>query len=294
MMKVGFVGLGRMGKGIATRVVDGGHDLVVYNRTREKTVELAEAGARVGASIAEACEGREAVITMVADDAALDEVVLVAGGLRDSLSAGAIHLAMGTHGVATIRALAAAHAESEQTLVAAPVLGRPDVAAAGQLGIVAAGPAEAVRRCAPLFEVIGRRTYDAGSRPEGATAIKLANNFVLGCAIEAMSEAFALVRKYAVPPQVLYDVMTGSLFSAPAYETYGNIIVGESYDRVGFTAHLGLKDANLVLAAGDLARVPLPSANTYRDRLLGAIAHGDGEKDWAVIAREQARASGIE
>lgn len=294
MMKVGFIGLGRMGRGIAGRVLGGGHDLVVYNRTREKASELVKAGARVALSVAGACEGREVVITMLADDAALQEVSLSAGGLRDSIPAGAIHLTMGTHGVAVIQQLAAAHAESNQTLVAAPVLGRPDMAAAGQLGIVAAGPGEAVRRCDPLFQVIGRHTFLAGAKPEAATAIKLANNFVLGCAIEAMGEAFSLVRKYGVVPQVFYDVMTEGLFSAPAYKVYGKIMVDESYDRVGFTTLLGLKDANLILEAADIARVPLPSANTYRDRLLGAIAHGDGEKDWAVIAREQGRASGLE
>ena len=164
-MKIGFVGLGRMGQGIARRVLGGGHDLVVYNRTPDKTAEFAGAGARVASSIAGACEGREVVITMLADDAALDEVALAKGGLRDSLPASAIHLAMGTHGVHAIRSLAAAHAEAKQALVAAPVLGRPDVAAAGQLGIVAAGPAEAVRRCDPLFRVIGRHTFEAGSDP---------------------------------------------------------------------------------------------------------------------------------
>ncbi len=293
-MNVGFVGLGRMGQAIAGRVLGGGHDLVVYNRTREKASELAKGGARVAPSIAEACDGRAVVISMVADDQALSEVTLGPGGVRDSLAPDAVHLVMGTHGVAAIQALDAAHAEARQTLVAAPVLGRPDVAAAGQLGIVAAGPAPALRLCEPLFQVIGRRTFEAGERPEGATAIKLSNNFVLGCAIEAMGEAFSLVRKYGVEPHVLYDVMTDGLFAAPAYKTYGTIMVEASYDTVGFTANLGLKDANLILDAGGLARVPLPSANTYRDRLLGAIAHGDGERDWAVMALEQCRASGLE
>ena len=283
-----------MGQAIAARILGGGHDLVVYNRTREKASELAAAGARAAASIADACEDREIVVTMVADDAALGEVSLGSGGIRDSLAAGAIHLTMGTYGVETIEAVAAAHAEAGQILVAAPVLGRPEVAATGQLGIVAAGPADAMRRCRPLFEVIGRRTFEAGERPEGATAIKLVNNFVLGCAIEAMSEAFSLVRKYGLAPQVLYDVLTDGLFAAPAYQVYGKIIAEEDYDRVGFTANLGLKDVNLILAAAGLARVPLPSANTFRDRLLGAVGHGDGEKDWAVVAREQARASGLE
>ena len=201
---------------------------------------------------------------------------------------------MGTHSVAAIQALSAAHAQANQNLVCAPVLGRPDAAAAGQLGIVAGGPADAVKRCEPLFQVIGRRTFEAGGKPEGAAAIKLSNNFVLGAAIEAMAEAFSLVRKYNVMPQVLFDVMTDALFAAPAYKIYGKIIVDESYDTAGFLTRQGLKDLNLVLAAADQARVPMPSANVVRDRLLGAIAHGDGEKDWAVMAREQNRASGIE
>jgi len=292
-MKVGFIGLGRMGQGIANRVFGGGYDLVVYNRTPGKAAALAKAGARVAPSIAGACEGREVVITMLADDAALNEVALAKGGLRDSLPQGAIHLAMGTHGVGAIRSLAAAHAEAGQSLVAAPVLGRPDIAAAGQLGIVAAGPAEAVRRCAPLFQVIGRRTFEAGGDAVGATAIKLANNFMIACALESMGEAFSLVRKFGVAPAVLLEVLTNGSLSAPIFKIYGQIMVDEAYDQAGFTAHLALKDANLVLAAADAARVPMPSAGVVRDRLLGAIAHGDGEKDWAVMAREQARASGL-
>jgi 3-hydroxyisobutyrate dehydrogenase-like beta-hydroxyacid dehydrogenase len=293
-LNIGFIGLGRMGEGMARRILGGGHDLVVYNRTPAKTRALASEGARAAASVSQACEGRDVVVTMLADDAALAEVTLGRAGIRDSLDAGAIHLAMGTHGVATIQELVAAHAAANQVLVAGNVLGRPDLAAAGELGIVAAGPPDAVRRCEPLFEAIGRHTFDAGPQAEGATAIKLANNFLLGCAIEAMGEAFSLVRKYGIGPEVLYDVMTDGLFAAPAYRVYGRIMVDEAYDRVGFTVELGLKDANLILAAADQARVPLPSANTYRDHLLGAIAHGNGAKDWAVIAREQARASGLD
>jgi 3-hydroxyisobutyrate dehydrogenase-like beta-hydroxyacid dehydrogenase len=293
-MKVGFVGLGRMGQAMARRVLEGGHDLVVFNRTAQKVSGLAAAGARVAPSVADACKEREVVISMLADDPALETVGLCAGGLRDALRAGAIHLAMGTHGVGAIRTLVEAHAAAGQVLVAAPVLGRPDAAAAGQLGIVAAGPGESVRRCEPLFQCIGRRVFPAGEKPECATAIKLANNFLIGCAIEAMGEAYSLVRKYGVVPQVLYDVLTEGLFSAPVYKVYGRIIAEQAYDNVGFTTSLALKDVNLVLAAAEAARVPMPSAGTLRDRLLGAMAHGDGERDWAVIAREQARASGLE
>jgi 3-hydroxyisobutyrate dehydrogenase-like beta-hydroxyacid dehydrogenase len=293
-MNVGFIGLGKMGQGMTRRILGGGHELIVYNRTTEKAADLASAGATIATSIADACRGRDVVITMVADDTAVKEVTLGAGGLRDSLAAGAIHLCMGTHSVAAVQALSKAHGEAGQRMVSAPVLGRPDAAAAGQLGIVAGGPADAITHCEPLFQVLGRRTFEAGTKPDGAAAIKLTNNFVLGAAIEAMAEAFSLVRKYGVTPQVFFDVMTDALFAAPAYKIYGKIMVDESYDKAGFMTLQGLKDLNLVLAAADQARVPMPSANNVRDRLLGAIAHGDGEKDWAVMAREQARACGLE
>jgi 3-hydroxyisobutyrate dehydrogenase-like beta-hydroxyacid dehydrogenase len=229
---------------------------------------------------------------MLTDDAALHEVA--AGGMLATLPPGSIHVAMGTHGVAAIETLDAAHRQGDQTLVAAPVLGRPDLAATGQLGIVAGGPEAAIAVCAPLFAVIGRRTFLAGSAPASASAIKIANNFLLGCAIEAMGEAFALVGTYGVAPTQFYDIITDGLFAAPAYKVYGQIIVDESYDRVGVTARIGLKDANLAIAAGSRSGVPLPSADVWRRRLLGAIEHGDGEKDWAVMAREQRRASGLE
>ena len=292
-MRVGFIGLGRMGSGMAGRIAQAGHDLVVYDVVADSVARVAAMGARGARSVAEVCAGREVVVTMLAEDAAVQAVALDPGGIRDALPAGSIHLAMGTYGIGTIRALGAAHAAAGQRLVAAPVLGRPDLAASGQLGIVAAGPEEAVAQCEPLFQVLGRLTFHAGSEPEAASAIKLANNLVLGCAIQAMSEAFSLVRKYDVDPQVLYDVLTEGLFSAPAYRVYGRIIVDEAYDRAGSTIQLNLKDANLILDAGGIAHVPLPSGNTFRDRLLGAIAHGDAAKDVAALALEQARACGL-
>ena len=293
-MKIGFVGLGRMGRAMSRSLLRGGHDLVVYNRTPGRAAELEEAGARVASSLAEACEGREAVLTMVADDAALAEVSLGPGGLRESLEPGAVHVAMGTHGVAAIKAIAAGHAEAGQPFVASPVLGRPEVAAEGGLGIVPGGPPDAVERCLPALESMGKRIFRAGPLPESATAIKLANNFVLGCAIEAIGEGMSLVRKYSVEPQVFHEVLTEGLFAAPAYTVYGRIIVAEDYDRVGFTVELALKDANLILAAADLARLPLPSANVYRDRLLTAMAGGDDQKDWAIMAQVQAQSGGLD
>ena len=179
-------------------------------------------------------------------------------------------------------------------LICAPMLGRPELVSSGTAGIVASGPADAMARCKPLFDAIGRRTFEGGTDPEAATAIKITNNFVLGCAIEAMGEGFALVRKYDVAPEVFLDVMTDGLFACSAYKVYGKIITEQRYQPAGQRAVLGLKDANLALAAGEAVGVPLPSGNVWRDRLVGALAHGEGEHDWAVMAKDQARASGLE
>lgn len=292
-MKVGFVGVGRMGQAMVRRLLAAGHGVAVYNRTPEKAQALAEAGAMVVGAVADTARETEALFTMLADDAALDEVATKTGGVLQSLPRGGIHICCGTHSVAIVRKLTAAHMRAGQILVAAPMLGRPDAVSSGQAGMVVAGPPESVAHCRPLFDAIARRVFDAGAEPAGAAAIKIANNFVLGCAIEAMGEGFSLVRKHAVAPQVFYDVMTEGLFGAPAYKVYGKIIVDEAYDTVGQMALLGLKDAELALAAGGAVGVPLPSGNVWRDRLVGAVAHGDGGRDWAVMAREQARASGL-
>jgi 3-hydroxyisobutyrate dehydrogenase-like beta-hydroxyacid dehydrogenase len=292
-MKIGFIGTGRMGEAMVRRLIAAGHEVGVYNRTVSKLKPLEDLGARVLGSIAEAARHGEAVYTMLADDAALHDVLFQDGGLAQSLAKGGIHVCAGTHGIGVIRRLKAAHADAGQVLVCAPMLGRPELVSSGQAGIVASGPAEALAKCKPAFDAIGRRTFEAGADPEAATAIKITNNFVLGCAIEAMGEGFSLTRKYGVEPAVFYEVMTDGLFNCSAYKVYGKIMVEESYAKVGQMAVLGLKDANLALDAGNLAAVPLPSGNVWRDRLVGAVAHGDGDKDWAVMALEQARASGL-
>jgi len=292
-MKVGFIGLGRMGQAMTRRLIEGGHEVGVYNRTADKIKPLIDAGAKAEASIKAAATFGAAVFTMVSDDAAALDVVTRPGGIKESLPKGGIHICAGTHSVAAIENLKAIHAEAGQILIASPILGRPEVVASGAAGIVVGGPQDAVARCRALFTAIAPRVVDAGAEPAGAAVIKIANNFVLGCAIEAMGEGFSLVRKYGVLPPVFLDVMTDGLFASPAYKVYGKIIAEEAYETVGQMAVLGLKDANLALAAGGAVGVPLPSGNVWRDRLVGAVAHGDGGCDWAVMAREQARASGL-
>jgi len=292
-MKVGFIGLGRMGQAMARRILDGGHDLGVYNRTAEKLKPLTDAGAKPLSSIKAAANYGAAVFTMLADDAAVLEVVNKPGGLLETLAEGAIHICAGTHSVDCMQKLKKLHGDAGQVLIATPMLGRPQVVESGQAGMVLGGAKAALDRCRPLFEAIARRAFEAGADPVAAAAIKIANNFVLGCAIEAMGEGFALVRKYDVVPDVLYDVMTDGLFACSAYKIYGKIITEERYLPAGQRAILGLKDANLALTAAEAVGVPLPSGNVWRDRLVGALAHNEGEHDWAVMAKDQARASGL-
>jgi 3-hydroxyisobutyrate dehydrogenase-like beta-hydroxyacid dehydrogenase len=293
-MKVGFIGLGRMGQAMARRLIEAGHEVGVYNRTPEKLKALTDLGAKPVDSIKAAANYGAAVFTMLADDAAVLDVVSSACGLLASLPKGGVHICAGTHSVAAIGKLKALHEAAGQLLIATPMLGRPEVVASGQAGMVLGGAKQCLDLCRPLFDAIARRTFEAGADPVAAAAIKIANNFVLGCAIEAMGEGFALTRKYDVVPEVFYDVMTDGLFACSAYKIYGKLIAEERYLPAGQRAILGLKDANLALEAGCAVGVPLPSGNVWRDRLVGAVAHGEAEHDWAVMAKDQARASGLD
>jgi 3-hydroxyisobutyrate dehydrogenase-like beta-hydroxyacid dehydrogenase len=231
---------------------------------------------------------------MLPSDSVLETVACGAQGLAQSMQAGSIHMVCGTHGVRAIEAVAAAHARHGQTLVSCTVLGRPDRAAEGKLGLIAAGPAAAVDAIAPVLAVLGEKVFRSGVNPLSAVAIKIANNFVLGCAIEAMGEGMALARRYEVDPLLFHDVLSQGLFNCIAYQSYGDVIARQDWGRVGATATIGLKDAQLAFEAAEKVNVPLPSGNVWRDHLLTACGRGEGALDWAVMAREQFRNSGLE
>jgi 3-hydroxyisobutyrate dehydrogenase-like beta-hydroxyacid dehydrogenase len=293
-MKVGFIGLGRMGKGIAGRVLSAGHELLVYDPAPGQTTPLEEAGAIAVDTPALVGANRDLVISMLPSDKALSAVLDGESGLLQGMPETCIHMAMGTHGVPAINNAEASHRQAGQTFIVCPVLGRPDLAAEGLISLVPGGPPEAIEKLRPVFDVIGKHTFDVGSTPQAATAVKIASNFLLGCAIENMGEAFALVEKLGVEPAVFLDVMLQGLFGAPAYAVYGKMIVEENWDSYGATAVIGLKDADLALEAAEAADMPLPSTHVWREHLLRAIERGEGALDWAVMAREQARASGLD
>jgi len=292
-MKVGFIGLGNMGSGIARNLIKAGHSLTVYNRTRSRAEELQPLGATLAATPADAASSAEALITMLADDHAVEDMVLASGSAIESLPAGAVHVSLSTISVALSRRLAQAHQQRQQYYVAAPVFGRPDAAVAARLFIVAAGPLAQIDRCRPLLEAIGQKTFIAGVDQSIANVIKLTGNFLITTVIESLAEAFSLVRKFDLDPDVLLDILTSSLFPAPVYRNYGAMIAADRFEPVGFKLPLGQKDNRLLLEAAEEAAVPMPMASLVRDRFLAAVAQGLGEADWAAVARISFQEAGL-
>jgi 3-hydroxyisobutyrate dehydrogenase-like beta-hydroxyacid dehydrogenase len=291
-MDVGFIGLGNMGTAMARNLLKAGHRVTVYNRTRGKAERLASEGARVVDRPGEACHG-DAVITMLADDNAVESVVFGDGGVISSLGENTVHISMSTISVALSERLAQMHAKVRRAYVAAPVFGRPEAAAAAKLFIVAAGPRQAIMRCQPLFDAMGQKTFDMGENPSAANLVKLSGNFLITSIIESLGEAFALTRKSGIEPHQFLDVLTNSLFSAPIFKTYGGIIADEKYQPAGFKLSLGLKDVRLALAAADALLVPMPFASQIHDHFLTAVAQGQGDIDWSGLARLAASNAGL-
>ncbi|TWB60912.1 3-hydroxyisobutyrate dehydrogenase-like beta-hydroxyacid dehydrogenase [Rhizobium sp. ERR 922] len=291
-MKVGFIGLGQMGSAMAVNLIKAGHEVTVYNRSRDKAGALAGEGAKVAATVADACGG-EAVFTMLAHDDALSAVVHGDGGVLASLGKGAVHISASTISVAMSERLTQDHAAKGQRFVAAPVFGRPEAAAAAKLFVAAAGAPDAIQTVTPLFEAIGQRTFVLGEEPKAANLVKLSGNFLIASVIESLGEAMALVEKGGVDRHAYLDLLTSTLFNAPVYKTYGGLIADRKFQPAGFTAPLGQKDIRLALAAGEALNVPLPLASLLRDRFLNLLAHGGEELDWSAIGALAAKDAGL-
>ena len=292
-MKISFIGLGSMGLPMARHLLQAGHPLTVYNRTRARADQLKQFNPVVADSPAAAVRDAEVLVTMVADDAALEDVMLGPDGALAALPRGAIHVSMSTISPALSRRLAERHTAAGQTYVAAPVFGRPEAAEGKKLWIVAAGPPPALERCRRVLDAMGQGVTVAGEDPPRANVIKLAGNFLLAAAIEAMGEAFALARKYGVAPAELLDIVNGRLFRSPIYENYGTLIAEERYEPAGFKLKYGLKDVRLALGAADEVAAPMPLASLIRDRYLSGVARGWGDIDWAGLARIAAADAGL-
>lgn len=289
-MKIAFVGLGTMGVPMALNLVKAGHPVRVWNRSPGPVATLVAAGAEGAATPAE-IGAVDVVLSILADDRATREVI-IDGGVLAGLPAGAVHVNMATVSVQLARDFTTLHEAKGVGYLAAPVLGRADVAAAGKLNILAAGKPELLDRVQPLLDILGQKTWRFGDRPEQGNAVKLAANFMIASAIEAMGEAAALAQGHDVPGADFLEMITSTIFAAPVYKGYGSIIAGQKYEPPGFKLVLGLKDARLALEAAEGARVPMPFASVIKDNFLDGIAHGDGDLDWAALARVAARRAG--
>jgi len=290
-MKIGFIGLGRMGSAMATNLLAAGHQVTVFNRSPQKLRALIELGAHAASTVADACRDG-LVITMLADDTAVSDVVLADGGIVSVLPRGAIHLSMSTISVALSKQLTEAHAHAGQQFVAAPVFGRPDAASAAKLYILAAGGPAAVKTCQPLLDVLGQKTFPLGPVPASANLVKLSGNFLMASAIEALGEAIALVGKADIDRQVFVDLLTSSIFNATPYKIYGGLIANSQFEPALFAAPLGFKDIKLALAAAETLRVPMPLGSLLHDRFLRLLAEGGERLDWAAIGGLAARDAG--
>ena len=281
-----------MGMGMARNLLRAGHTLVVYNRSREKAEALAGDGVRVADSPADASHDAEVVMTMVADDHALEQVVFGNDGIASAMKNGSIHLSHSTISTALARRLTAEHAQRNQGYVSVPVFGRQEAAETKKLLVVAAGPSELVERCRPLFEAIGRQTFVVGAEPWQANVAKVCGNFMVISVIEAFGEAYATLRKSGVAPQAFLEIMN-ALFGSQVIANYGRIIAQEQFEPAGFALQLGLKDVRLMLAAAEECTAPMPLASLVHDHLLSALAQGQGEMDWSSMTRVLARNAGL-
>ncbi|MDQ2843445.1 MAG: NAD(P)-dependent oxidoreductase [Acidobacteriota bacterium] len=292
-MELGFIGLGKMGTGMAQNLLRAGHKLTVYNRTPEKVAALVKEGATAARTPADVARNSEALFTMLSDDRAVREVVFGENGMVAALPHHALHVSSSTISVALARELAGEHLEREQMFVSGPVFGRPDSAQAKKLIVILAGNDTSVARAKPLADAIGRQTFVAGSEPWQANALKLCGNFMIASMIESFGEAFAVMRKAGIDEHHFLNAMI-ELFGSPVYKNYGTNVAERKFEPAGFELKLGLKDIKLALEAAEGFGASMPFASILRDHFVSALARGQEKLDWSSLALVSARAAGLE
>jgi 3-hydroxyisobutyrate dehydrogenase-like beta-hydroxyacid dehydrogenase len=290
---IGFVGVGNMGQPMAANLLKAGYTVRVWDRTSARAAALAVQGATSVSRPEEVAEAGGLVISSLSNDRVLEEVVGANHELLRRLGPGGIHLSTSTVAPETSRRLAEGHQPYGVTYLAAPVLGRPDAAAAAKLWIFLSGPAQARERAQPALRALGQGVFDLGEDPGAANVVKLACNFLLAAAIEALAEAFTLAEKNGVERRHLVDLLAQTVFDCPAYRNYGRQIAEQRYQPALFKLSLGLKDVRLVLQTAASSLVPMPFAGLLHDHLLAAEAKGRGDLDWTGLAGEVSEAAGL-
>ncbi len=283
-LKASFIGLGSMGSPMALNLLKHGVELGVYNRTKEKSIPLVEAGAKLLDHPSEAFKHAPIVLSMLAHDRALEDIVEGIDGLLEGASPGCIHISSSTVGPATTQKLALKHKKKGVHFIAAPVFGRPEAAARQELWICMSGDGAAKKRAEPLLNMIGKKIYDFGDKPEAANAVKLAGNFMILSAIEMLGEAFAFAQKNDVDPTQLHAFLTETLFPSPVFLNYGKIIIQQKFSPAGLKLPLGLKDINLFLDAAKSLDLNSPFAQALQKQLLISLDKGREEMDWSAIS----------
>lgn len=280
-MKIAFLGLGKMGTPMARRLLAAGHELTVWNRTRERAEVLAAEGARVASTPAEAALGAEALLTMLFDDAAHEDVFFGAESLLEALAPGALHVSLSTISVALCERLTAEHARRNQPFVAAPVFGRPSVAEEGRLWIVAAGPDSGLATARPLLESLSRGISVIGAEPRQAHAVKLGGNFLISAMIHSLGEAFVYAAAQGIDPETFLVTVNSALFQSPFYAAYGQVMLHPP-EQPGATIELGAKDLRLLREAAASRHISLSLADSLAEIFAQAQQAGLGHEDWAV------------
>jgi 3-hydroxyisobutyrate dehydrogenase-like beta-hydroxyacid dehydrogenase len=287
---IAFLGLGAMGLPMARNLVAAGFNVTVWNRTSAKAREVP--GAQHAPTPAAACERADFAVSMLADDAAVEGTVLGQSGALPRLAPGTIHIGCSTVSVALCRRLVDTHATARVGFVAAPVFGRPEAAAAKQLWIVPGGNQADLDRCAPIFAVLGQGVFPLASAPH-ASLTKLLGNFMIASSIEMLGESLVAAEKAGLDPARFLEIITGTLFGAPLFKRYGQLVADTSFEPTGFHLPLGLKDMRLVLEATEEIKSPLPLASLVRERMLTALAQGRERFDWSGFTSVIREAAGL-
>jgi len=292
-MDIGFIGLGSMGLPMASNLLTAGHKLRIYNRTASKADPLIKRGAELMSNPAAVASPGGVVITMLADDAAVEGVVVGVDTIAHRLAPGGIHISMSTIAPATARKLAQYHAENGSIYIAAPVFGRPDAAAAKRLWICTSGPHHAKQKLTPILDAMGQKTFDFGEEVGAANAVKLSGNFLIAAAMESIAEALTMLEKSNIDRVAAIEMLSSTLFACPVYQGYGKAIAQMRHTPVGFSLPLGLKDIDLALKTGAEVRAPMPVAAILRDRFLSSIAKGRTDLDWSGFALDVRDEAGL-
>ncbi len=290
---VGFIGLGNMGEPIAANLLASGYPLRVFSRDTRKAASLVTQGAAQSVKFAGTAVSGGIVITMLSDDRALEEIGMGGDELALALGPGGIHVSMSTVSPEASRRVAAHHARFGVSYLASPVFGRPEAAAARKLWICLSGAANAKERVLPLLQILGQSIFDFGEDAGSANVVKLAGNFMIASAVEAMAEAMAFSQKNGIDSARFIEMMGQTLFACVVYQNYGKALVNRKYDPPGFRLALGLKDVDLVLKTASESKTPMPLASLLHDRLISGVAKGRGELDWSILGQDVAEQAGV-